>query len=130
MISIDKVLIFKFIKFGVVGTSGMIVDFGMTYLCKEKLHVHKYIANMVGFVLAASYNWLMNRIWTFESSNPQVLAEYARFIGVSVVGLGINTFVLWVLTDKLHINFYLSKVGAIAVTTIWNFFANYLFTFA
>ncbi|MGD9992703.1 MAG: glycosyl transferase family 2 [Bacteroidetes bacterium HGW-Bacteroidetes-4] len=126
----DKVFLIKFIKFGIVGGSGVVVDFFFTWLFKEKFKVQKYVANALGFSIAASTNWFLNRIWTFNSQNPELLLEYTQFIFVSLIGLGINSLVLWFLTDKLKFNFYLSKLGAIAVTTVWNFFANYLYTFA
>ena len=126
----SKAILLKFIKFGVVGFSGMIVDFGITYLCKEKLKIQKYVSNALGFIIAATTNWLLNRIWTFSSNNPQILGEYLRFFAVSIIGLGVNTLILWLLTDRAKLNFYLSKIGAIGVTTIWNFLANNYFTFA
>lgn len=127
---IDRILIFKFIKFGIVGFSGMIIDFGTTYLCKEILKLNKYLSNGIGFVLAATSNYFLNRIWTFKSQNEEVAAQYAQFMIVSVIGLAINSLVLYLLNDKLKWNFYLSKLFAIGITTIWNFFANLLFTFA
>lgn len=127
---LNKAILLKFIKFGVVGFSGMIVDFGVTFLCKEKLRIQKYVSNALGFTVAATTNWMLNRIWTFSSNNPQILGEYVRFFGVSLIGLGINTLILWLLTDKIKWNFYISKVGAIGITTIWNFLANNYFTFA
>ena len=129
-IAFDKVFVLKFLKFGVVGGSGVFVDFFFTWLAKEKFKVQKYLANVIGFTIAASTNWILNRIWTFQSQNPEVLREYTEFLVISLVGLGINSLVLWILTDKLKINFYVSKLGAIAITTVWNFFANYLYTFA
>jgi len=129
-ITFDKVFILKFLKFGVVGGSGVFVDFFFTWLAKEKFKVQKYLANAIGFTIAASTNWIFNRIWTFQSQNPEMLREYSEFLIVSLIGLGINSLVLWLLTDKFKINFYVSKLGAIAVTTVWNFFANYLYTFA
>lgn len=129
-ITIDTAFILKFLKFGVVGGSGVIVDFFFTWLCKEKLKLQKYLANAIGFIIAASTNWILNRNWTFDSQNPEVFREYSQFLIVSLVGLGINSFVLWILTDKFRFNFYVSKLGAIAVTTVWNFFANYFYTFA
>lgn len=126
----SKAILLKLIKFGIVGFSGMIVDFGITIICKEKLKIQKYVSNAIGFTVAASTNWLLNRIWTFASNNPQILSEYLRFLGVSVIGLGINTLILWMLTDKVKLNFYLSKVAAIGITTIWNFLANNYLTFA
>ncbi len=129
-IAFDKVFLIKFIKFGVVGGSGVIVDFFFTWLFKEVFRIQKYVSNAIGFSIAASINWFLNRIWTFESHNPDLLLEYSQFIVVSMVGLGINSLVLWILTDKFKFNFYISKLGAIAITTVWNFFANYLYTFA
>ncbi|MFA6402539.1 MAG: GtrA family protein [Salinivirgaceae bacterium] len=129
-IIVDKTFIIKFLKFGLVGGSGVLVDFFFTWLFKEKFKIQKYVANAIGFTLAASTNWVFNRIWTFHSQNPEMLNEYTRFLLISMVGLGINSFVLWILTDKFKINFYVAKLGAIGVTTVWNFFANYLYTFA
>ena len=41
-------MIAEFIKFCVVGGSGVGVDFGITYLLKEKARINKYIANSAG----------------------------------------------------------------------------------
>ncbi len=126
---IDKLLILKFLKFCVVGASGMIIDFGTTWVLKEKVKINKYIANSTGFILAATSNYLLNRFWTFQSGNSHIAKEYLSFMVISIIGLGINNLVLFLLTDKMKLNFYLSKLFAIGVVTIWNFFMNYLFTF-
>ncbi|MBN2173047.1 MAG: GtrA family protein, partial [Bacteroidales bacterium] len=115
--------IWKFIKFGIVGFSGVFVDFGFTFIFKEWLKIPKYVANAIGFSIAASSNYLFNRIWTFHSHDPQILAEYTQFLAISIIGLGINTLVLWILVSKYKKHFYLSKLFAIGVVTIWNFLA-------
>ena len=122
-------LLTKFIKFGLVGASGLIVDFGITYLLKEKVKIHQYLANAIGFTAAATTNYFFNRVYTFHSQNPHVAQEYGKFIAVSLIGLGINSFVIWFLVSKFKWNFYYAKVIAIGAATIWNFFANLLFTF-
>ena len=126
---IDEVFIWKFLKFCIVGFSGMIVDFGTTWLLKEKVKVNKYIANSTGFILAASSNYLFNRSWTFHSVNPRIVSEYGSFILISSVGLAINNLIIFLLNEKMKLNFYLSKLFAIGVVTIWNFFMNYVITF-
>lgn len=126
----DQIIVIKLLKFVAVGFSGLFVDFGITYVFKEFLKVQKYLANAIGFMCAASTNYVLNRIWTFESHNPAVFNEYSRFILVAAIGLGINTLVLWFLVSKLKWNFYLSKLFAIAVVTVWNFTINLLFTFS
>ena len=122
-------LVFKFIKFGFVGLLGMGVDFSVTWFCKEKLRWNKFVANSFGFIVAASSNYIFNRVWTFQSENPQIAGEYASFILISVIGLALNNGIIYLLNEKFKINFYVAKVGAIAVVTIWNFSANYIFTF-
>lgn len=112
-----------------VGLSGMVIDFGVTFLLKERLRVHKYLSNATGFLLAASNNFYWNKIWTFEDANTEITQQYLSFVIVSVIGLGINTLVLMVLDKKTQLNFYLAKVVAIMVVVLWNFTMNYLFTF-
>jgi len=123
-------LLIKFIKFGIVGFVGLVIDFSITWLLKEKLKVNKFIANGFGFITAATVNYFINRIWTFQSKNLDIQTEYFNFIIVSIIGLGINSLVLWFLIKKFNLNFYISKLFAIIITTIWNFGANLLFTFA
>ena len=122
-------IFWKLSKFCLVGFLGLLVDFGLTFFLKEKLRINKYLSNSIGFLAAASCNYFLNRIWTFESSNPAVIIEYSKFMGISIIGLIINNGFLWLFHQKLGLSFYLSKLVAIIVTTLWNFTANYLFTF-
>lgn len=127
-------LITKFIKFGIVGASGMLVHFSVLYLFKEVVGLNPFVANTIGFVTAATTNYILNRIWTFRSQEKQVAVEYLKFILVSVIGLGVNNGTMWI-TGKLlpdwfdDWRFYLIWGFAVGVTTLWNFFGNMLFTF-
>lgn len=125
----DKILLLKFIKFGVVGCSGMIVDFGVTYLLKEKAKLNKFLSNSAGFVLAATNNYIWNRLWTFHSKNEDIPVEYLSFFIISLIGLGINNLTIYLLADRLKWNFYFSKLCATAVVMAWNFTMNLLVTF-
>lgn len=119
----------RFIRFGIVGCSGMIVDFGMTWLCKEKLRWNKYLSNSLGFVLAATNNYIWNRLWTFESESEAVVREYLSFVVIATIGLALNNLIVYLLHERLHLHFYLSKLIAVGCVTLWNFSMNYVFTF-
>ncbi len=122
--------ILKLLKFGLVGISGMAVDFGTTYFFKEILKVHKYISNSIGFTLAATSNYILNRVWTFGSTSPEILIQYLKFFTIAVLGLLLNNLTIWFFTDyKFRLNFYLSKGIATLLVFFWNFFLNYFFTF-
>ena len=122
-------LIIKFIKFCIVGFSGLLIDFIITYISKEKLKIHKYISNSLGFIIAVCTNYYLNRIWTFDSNSTQIFEEYTSFLIISIIGLITNNIFLYLFHEKLGKQFYTSKLIAILLTSFWNFFANYYYTF-
>lgn len=131
-----KPLLTKFVKFGIVGASGFVIHGGLLYLLRDVVGINQFVANIIGFVVAASSNYFLNRVWTFRSQEKQVAVEYLKFFIVSVVGLGINSGTLWLQSLLLpdwaaegDPRFYILWIVAVAVTTLWNFFGNLLFTF-
>lgn len=114
--------IFTILKFGLVGASGVAVDFAVTWLLKEKAGMHKYAANSLGFMSAATNNYIWNRLWTFESDDPDVAVQYLVFILVSLGGLVFNNAALWFFHEKRKMPFYVSKILAVFVAMFWNFF--------
>ena len=125
----NQTLIERFLKFCIVGGSGVVVDFGITYLTKEFLKLNKYVANSLGFICAATSNYILNRTWTFGSNDPDVVMQYFRFFGFSLIGLAINNLVIYLLHGRVKWNFYIVKLIATCVVTFWNFSMNYIFTF-
>ena len=134
-----KPLITKFAKFGVVGASGAVIDFGLTALCKGILGIPELLSNAIGFTLAATSNYYLNRVWTWKSMSKKVGIEYAKFFFVSLIGLGINSLIVFLLKDvsivprfvdtTLDWDFWVAKVIATAIVMVWNFLANNFFTF-
>jgi len=113
-----------------VGLSGVFVDFGITFFAKEYIRIQKYVANALGFAVAATTNYMLNRVWTFDSHNPNVALEFSRFFVIALIGLGINLLIIWAMSGKFKVNFYLSKLAATIVVTLWNFLINAYYTFA
>ncbi len=75
---LKEALVGKFFRFIAVGFSGLLVDYGITALSKEIIRLQKYAANALGFIVAATSNYYLNRIWTFHSHNPQLLLEFSQ----------------------------------------------------
>jgi len=119
----------KIIRFGITGGLGFCIDFGTTYFCKEKLRWNKYIANTIGFSLAVINNYIINRTWTFQSHDPNIGKQFLLFLLISILGLLINTAILYFFHEKRGKHFYLSKLFAVFVVFIWNFSANSFITF-
>jgi putative flippase GtrA len=119
----------KFLKFGVVGIIGVGIDFFITWLCKEKMCLNKYVSNAIGFSFAVINNFLLNRYWTFEANNQAFGEQFLKFVLIAIAGLAINSLFLFLIHRFLQINFYVTKLLVIGLVFFWNFYMNYLFTF-
>ena len=73
----------RFLKFGIVGVSGTIVDFTITWLFRDVVGLYDLVANAIGFTVAATTNYILNRIWTWRSQEKNVGVEYLKFFAVS-----------------------------------------------
>lgn len=119
----------KFLKFCVVGSLGLGIDFGITFLSKERARWNKYVANSLGFISAATSNFFFNKFWTFNDTDPDQLVQYSKFILIALIGLAINNLIIYLLINKRKMKFYWAKLVAVGVVVLWNFIANYNFTF-
>jgi putative flippase GtrA len=124
---------FRFIsllKFGITGSSGLLIDFSLTWIFKDELHINKFVANSIGFSAAVISNYFINRYWTFsERDRVKVGRQLPSFILVSLIGLALNSCFIYILNELFFLNFYLSKAIAVILVFFWNFTANYFFVF-
>ena len=126
---IDQTLIDKAFKFAVVGFSAFLIDFGFTYFFKEKVKINKYIANTLAFIISASFNFTLNRMWTWHIQDNQISVQAVKFGVVMITGLLISSGLIYVFADRMRLNFYLSKLLAVSVVMVWSFTMNNFVTF-
>ena len=119
----------KFWRFIIVGGGGFYIDVGMTYFLLKIIKWHKYLCNSLGFLSGVTFNYWMNRMWTFASHDPRILEQYLKFVVIGVVGLLIVNSVVYLLHTRNNLPFFWSKVLAMFTFMFWNFSANYFYTF-
>lgn len=120
-----------FAKFFTVGGIGFGVDLAVTWILKEKLQLKKYSANSLGFVFGVIFRFFANKMWTFQDNNPAWLYQMFQFSLIALVGLALVNGIIYLLNEKLALlKFYPAKIVAMIVFMLWNFTANYLWTFA
>lgn len=123
-------ILLRLIKFGLVGATGVCIDFGITWLLKEKLRINKFVANTCGFTVAVGNGYVLNRYWTFQKTNNATFqADLIRFLCFSLVGLVLNNLLVWYFNEKVQFKFYISKGMAVVCVFFWNFFSNFFFNF-
>jgi len=81
----------EFLRFGVVGTVGFVVDTAVLYGALA-LGAGLYGGRAISYVTAATVNWLLNRVWTFRhrGGGQQVHQQWALFLVVNLGGFVLN----------------------------------------
>jgi putative flippase GtrA len=92
------------------------------------------------FVIADTNNFIWNRWWTFRSKG-RIPTQYSQFLLVSINGLMLNLIILktlvedlmpslGIMEDKASVFEVACQVIAIFIVSLFNFFANSLWTFS
>ena len=122
-----KLAIFKysrFLKFVVVGATGVVVNFGVLYLLTEKVHIWYLASATVAVAIAASSNYLQNHYWTFASkraNNPSLIVGWVKYLGAVGVTEVIYLGLVALFTSGFHFWYILSAVFSLVFTTILRF---------
>jgi putative flippase GtrA len=127
----------RFVKFAIVGFSGLIVDYTVLNILAHVFDLPSWIAVAGGFIVAALNNFVWNRLWVYpESRHTPKRKQLPVFFAVNFVGLLINEVTVFLLenpiaallrSDVLGLN-GAKAIGAVIVM-FWNFIVNRLVTF-
>lgn len=132
----------RFLKFGVVGTSGIVVNQGVLYLAQEHLfHVVQDPAQLdwVGLNLslglaiffATLNNFFWNRLWTWadrvQSQHRSWLVQFGQY----TLSCGVSIALQVLFTNLLapHVYYLYANLVSIVVTSVLNFLLNDIWTF-
>jgi dolichol-phosphate mannosyltransferase len=120
----------RFLRFGVVGFSGIFVDLGVFYLLRTGLGLALTHSNIFASELAIINNFWWNDLWDFtdiaqrQQGIRQRLRRFLKFNLICLFGLILNVLIVNFLVNTFHINEYLAKLIAIVMITYWNFWLN------
>ncbi|HEY0614078.1 MAG TPA: GtrA family protein [Candidatus Elarobacter sp.] len=122
----------QFVKFGIVGASGFLVNLVIFTLLQRVVANHTaagpyYAMYSVAFLSGGVSNYFLNRIWTFRSTG-HAGREAAQFLSVSVLALLVGLAVSALVGPTLghgHRTWFVATVSGIVV----NFFVNKYWTF-
>jgi len=133
----------RYVKFGVVGASGTVVNMTVLYLCHNYLFDgleadlgKPYLSLALAIAVATLNNFSWNRLWTWadrradassEQAPPGFLSQLFKYAIASWFGIGVQyVLTLW-WSHFMH--YLLANVLAIVVASVSNFLANDRWTF-
>ena len=117
----------QLIKFGVVGIIAAVVDVGVLIALKEFLHFEVLIASAISFSVSVTVNYLLSMTFVFKGKKQSKLKEFIIFVALSVGGLGLNQFILWVGVKFTTIYYLTIKIFAMIIVPIYNFITRKIF---
>ncbi len=139
---------YRFIKFGIVGASGVVVNLTVLHLGHEYLfnaieasYRKPYLSLALAISLATLNNFTWNRLWTWSDrlhataveegqrlSKRSLLAQVGQYAMASWLGILLQyALTLWLTHLGLH--YLLANVSAIVIASVSNFIANDRWTF-
>ncbi len=122
----------RFVKFCIVGASGVLVNEGLLWLLTEFAGLFYLVSSAIGIELSIVTNFILNELWTFRDRSRNRGGSFnrgVRFNLVSFGGLAINMAVLFMLVTGGFHYLYSNLVG-IACAVIWNYVVNLKWTWS
>lgn len=115
-------LMMQIIKFGIVGGIATIIDFAVFYILHEVLGINTIISNVCSFTVSVVYNYIASIKWVFDvDENKNKKTQFILFIVFSLIGMGINTAIVYICTDLMNLYSMIGKVIATGVVMVFNF---------
>ena len=119
----------QFVKFALVGLSSTAIDWSIFYLLNSFFGLYYLIAKILSFSVAVINSYTWNRCWTFRSQNPYRTKEFSQFLTVALVGLSLNTFIMYLVVTVFGGRKIIGLILATGIVVFWDFLANKFYTF-
>lgn len=121
----------RFIKFALVGGSGIVVNMGLLYLLTDTFSIPYKLSSVLAIETSILSNFMLNNFWTWEERrNTPFLHRMLRYhISVLISAFFINWIFLVVLTEWFGLYYLISNLIGIALGTLVNFVLNDKWTF-
>lgn len=126
-------LAIRFIKFSVIGLSGMIVNSGILWILHTYAELSIYLASPIAIVFAIFNNFSLNNHFTWNENKANSHNNYRqrlwKYYASASLGSLINYVVLLVLTMKLGLYYLVGNILGILLGTVSNFLLSEFWVF-
>ncbi|MFA5944363.1 MAG: GtrA family protein [Candidatus Thermoplasmatota archaeon] len=119
----------RFLRFALVGASGVVVNALLLLLLVERLHQPVLLASLLSIEVSTLSNWFLNRSWTWKD-RAGGWASLGRYHAVAVGGMAIQWTVLAVAVHAMDLHYLLGSLLGVGAATAWNFLGNDRLAFA
>ena len=123
-----RLLVRQFLGFAAVGVVGTAAHFATLLILVRKFHLDPVWSSVIGFIVGALVNYLLNYRVVFQSRKRHVEAM-SQFFTVAGVGLLLNAAIMAFAVQSLNLHYLLSQILATGTVLLWTFAGNRIWTF-
>ena len=120
--------LFRFIKFGLIGVLNTLINW-ILFILLNSLGVYYIISNVIAYSISTLNSYLWNSKWVFKYNEDNVKETSFKFIVLNIIGLTLNTIILYLLVDIVRLNKLIALVITTGIVMILNYFINKLWVF-
>ena len=118
----------KFVKFGLVGVLNTLINW-IIFALLNFIGVYYIVANVIAYVIATANSYIWNSKWVFKYNGKNKKERTAKFVILNLIGLGLNTGILYLLVDMVGFNKLIALVITTGIVMIINYIVNKLWVF-
>lgn len=115
----------KFLRFQLTALTATSIDFLVTFLLKEKIHLYYAWAVAVGAGTGAFTAFTINRYWVFQSLHRNPIDQGIRYLVVAAGSIILNTAGTYIITETFYFPYLISKA---MIALILGFTYSYYFS--
>lgn len=112
----------QFLRYFMVGGVAFAVDFSALFLLTEFGRLHYLVSASASFMAGIAVNYGLSITWVFDHRRlANRMHEFAIFAVVGIIGLALNTGLMWSFTELLGFHYLHSKGVAAVAIFMFNF---------
>ena len=110
----------------VVGVCTTVINYVIYALLSEGIHVHYIASNVIGWIAAVTFSYFANGKWVYRSTGRRGWKEAGEFVLSRLFSLGLETVLLFLLVDLLHMDKLIAKLAVAVIVVIVNYLTGLL----
>jgi dolichol-phosphate mannosyltransferase len=119
----------QFLLYLIVGGLSFLVEIA-AFIALRRLAMPVIPASVTSFIIATVANYLLSILLAFQRGRFRRHVEFVRFLTVVVVGLVLNTALVWCFVYPLQIRPVVAKIAAVPIVLIWNYLGRRMLVFS
>lgn len=123
--------VIQLVRYTFTGSIAVIIDFYCFFILVHAFNVHYLISAAFAYLIGIFVNYYLSSLWVFNKKpNNNFWIDFGLFTLIGLIGLLLVEIFMWFFTEIVVWYYFVSKITATILVSLWNFFARKHFIFS